>query len=558
MRVFLTIALAVLVVAAAGVVCWHLLLRPIAPAPSGVALPHAGGETGAASPTDGQPERVAAPAPFLSPAEDAGGPERRPDSEASSAGPGVPRVPEGSLPDPPAVRGAAPAPVGRAGEETLSASGRQAKAGVDSAGREGDSTGSPPAGGETLQEPRLLPHEREILEQLERYASHDGAGAGPGEEYLDDDPEPIIPEVSPPEPDGPGDLPPGAAEEDTEPPYLNSMLFLPEAVYPGETAILNLVAEDDLSGIGSIEGFLADPSGTPSLPFRCDPGPDAWFRAGRIVIPPSAKPGDWAVATVSLEDRAGNRRVYERGGDGLLAATVLRVLSPEGDTLPPELVRIVAPDVPVEQGRAFTIRVEVTDQGSGVKSVTGDLRGPEGGRVHLVASGTSDPSVFESRVMIPKDVEAGRWAVERIRAADRAGNEAVFGSGDARLAGATVQVLPAADQSPPVLLSIAFDPPSVPRGGSLTVTLEVQDEGSGAAGASGFAGDRAGDYEAQLLSFYPAGKTGRFVARLAVPSDAPTGEWVVRKLTVYDFDDNGRTYEAGRDGELDDAAFRVF
>jgi hypothetical protein len=91
---------------------------------------------------------------------------------------------------------------------------------------------------------------------------------------------------------------------------------------------------------------------------------------------------------------------------------------------------------------------------------------------------------------------------------------------------------PETDLVPPQLLTANFTPAQIQDGEETTFAVMVMDNLSGVRSVSGVITSPSGSL--QGFSCTREGESQRYVARIAVPKDAPSGTWAVKYLTLSD------------------------
>jgi hypothetical protein len=105
----------------------------------------------------------------------------------------------------------------------------------------------------------------------------------------------------------------------------NRIFIYAEPTHPeapdGETIVtINYYARDDKSGLGLVSYLLRDPQGIDHHAYHYhrnfytkyfDGDPTVWERyTATIILPPGSAPGIWGLAELSLNDKAGNGKIY--------------------------------------------------------------------------------------------------------------------------------------------------------------------------------------------------------------------------------------------------------
>jgi hypothetical protein len=125
------------------------------------------------------------------------------------------------------------------------------------------------------------------------------------------------------------------------------------------------------------------------------------------------------------------------------------VLGSQCDSNPPALALLsVSPSV-VSNDTATEIQIAVTahDEGSGMRSISGFLRGPDAGKgqfaqiLFACTRSASDPEApWVGRLTIPQAAATGTWRLGLLRLEDNAKNTRDYWLGDPATAGVTVEV----------------------------------------------------------------------------------------------------------------------
>ena len=94
------------------------------------------------------------------------------------------------------------------------------------------------------------------------------------------------------------------AESDTRPPQLLALDFMPKQVQDGETTVLAVVAQDDLSGIRTISGVIANPTGATVNGFAAQREGETNRYVAKVVVPKDGAEGDWHIKYLTKIGRA--------------------------------------------------------------------------------------------------------------------------------------------------------------------------------------------------------------------------------------------------------------
>lgn len=338
----------------------------------------------------------------------------------------------------------------------------------------------------------------------------------------------------------------GERNHDVVPPILLAAEFLPAEVEDGSTTVLVVRAADALSGVRAVSGVLINPTGS-TMGFACrrEGESDRWTMA--FEVPEDAAAGVWLVQQLTLVDFAGNNAVLPR--PALPASAAFRVRSNAPDAEPPAL-RAAWPAKPaMRAGEPNRIHVIAEDDRSGVLLVSGSLTGPSRrARLPFNCSRASGDQ-WDCDLSPPTCLDCGVWQLEQIHVQDNAGNTANYRGDHDVVSGVRVDIGgEGCDSKPPVLASLAVDPPVVSNDveSVVRVTLIASDEGCGvgsiqgqAVPAGGVGGQRA------FFTASPAGDGRTFTGTLVLRPRAATGRWSINWLQMSDKGFNVRVYGEG-------------
>jgi hypothetical protein len=354
-------------------------------------------------------------------------------------------------------------------------------------------------------------------------------------------------------------------ESDRHPPVLVSLRFDPPEIRDGNAATLLVGVTDDLSGVKLVFGTLRSPSEAAIVPFSAqDPAGSGVFTA-KIAIPRQAETGDWFIGSLQIMDKANNplNLVYAK-------ATVppggsLRVTSDDSDSTAPDVHRVSVDKGTVGAGEKIQVVVDVSDDRSGVASVTGTFQSPSKSAYVPFVCRESGGSTWAGDVPIPANADCGEWTLSQIRAADKANNTAYLTGAAPQLGnvGFVVSGGGGCDADPPVIDALFISPARVSNAAAseITLTFSIHDDGSGVGSLSGrIEGPVARDGQVPKIFFAWASDPRRpdapMTASISVPQFAGRGTWSVVLVQVMDKARNTRTYNKG-DAALLNASFMV-
>ncbi|HEX8618436.1 MAG TPA: hypothetical protein VF911_12680, partial [Thermoanaerobaculia bacterium] len=230
---------------------------------------------------------------------------------------------------------------------------------------------------------------------------------------------------------GEGETPRGGAEEDdpdtdVSPPQLLAAQFQPVEVHDGEETVFAAVVNDNRSGVRSVSGVIASPSGS-MQGFACTrESPETNRFIARIVIPNDAPAGVWIVKYLTLTDQASNSVNLSSAQGGLPPSASFRVTSADADATGPQLKSVWLDKQAMRAGERNTVFVQADDDKSGVSLVSGVFVSPaKSARVGFgCRSGGS--GTWECVISMPVCLDCGTWRLEQLQLQDKANNLATF------------------------------------------------------------------------------------------------------------------------------------
>lgn len=345
---------------------------------------------------------------------------------------------------------------------------------------------------------------------------------------------------------------------DTTPPQLISIAFNPSQVHDGEETLLAVQATDDLSGVRSISGTIAAPSGAVQG-FALQREFDTDRYVAKITVPKDAAEGVWHVNYLSLIDNASNATTMTAAQGALPPAASFRVVSSNSDSTGPTLKAVWLDHPAMKAGEKNRVFVEADDDKSGVKLVSGVFLSPaRQARIGFVCR--PGAGEWECELTTPSCIDCGDWQLEQLQLQDKANNMTTVRMDNPLVAAVRVNISSdRCDSTPPLLQGIVLDPTSVSNveDSVVTVTARGSDDTCGIMSMSGqVTGPSIGGAAPRLyFSFTPADGQS-WSGRISVPRLAAKGIWRITWIQLLDQGHNLKTYSQG-DPPLATVAFTV-
>jgi hypothetical protein len=345
---------------------------------------------------------------------------------------------------------------------------------------------------------------------------------------------------------------------DTTAPQLVSIVFNPPQVHDGEATVLSVQATDDLSGVRSISGTIASPSGAvQGFALQREGQTDQY--SSSITVPKDAAEGVWKVNYLSLIDNASNAATLS-GSQGALPPTAsFRVISSNSDTTGPTLKAVWLDHPAMRAGEKNTVFVQADDDNSGVNLVSGVFISPaKFARIGFVCrAGAGD---WECDLSTPACIDCGDWQLEQLQLQDKANNMTTIRTDNPLVAAVRVNITgDHCDATPPTLQSIVLDRTTVSnvQDSVITVIASASDDSCGIMSMSGqVTGPVTASGAPRLYFSFTPSDTQSWTGRISVPRLAAKGVWHITWIQVLDQGHNLKTYSQG-DPPLANAAFNV-
>lgn len=347
-------------------------------------------------------------------------------------------------------------------------------------------------------------------------------------------------------------------DSDVTPPKLMSAEWVPPQVQDGDQTTFSANVVDDISGVKSVSGVVASPSGA-QQGFACQREADTGRFLARITIPKDAAEGNWTVKYLTLTDNAGNT-VNLNSAQGTLMIGPLRVTSSSSDSKGPTLKAVWLDKQGMTAGEKNSVFVQAEDDKSGVNLVSGVFVSPSK-QARIGFGCRLQDAMWQCPVTPPTCVECGTWVLEQIQLQDKANNMTTVRADNPLVAQVRLEIFgKECDNTPPVIVSLTLDPPVVSNaeGGVIRATAVATDNQCGVASLSGVAmPPNSGSSTRLYFPFRPVSEgSDTFIAEIVVPKHAPSGLWTIGWIQVLDKGHNLKAY-ASSDPVIARVTFRV-
>jgi len=230
---------------------------------------------------------------------------------------------------------------------------------------------------------------------------------------------------------------PDSPNVDVNPPELTAVEVSTSEVRAGGGLIhFSASCKDDRSGPIEAETVWTSPSGYQSIRVTMvmTNGPSGNFR-GAFNIPQWYEGGDWKLMKIALKDNAGNQGHNFAPTQVLMKGKTVRVLQDPArvDTTPPELLAVQFSRYEAKVGTPITVTALVTDEKSGVESISLLFMSDSGvdsikvdlKNTHVDLNRPSkipEPTIWTGTLNVKPLMELGSWKIARFGISDQARN----------------------------------------------------------------------------------------------------------------------------------------
>ena len=184
-----------------------------------------------------------------------------------------------------------------------------------------------------------------------------------------------------------------------------------------------------------------------------------------------------------------------------------------------------------------TLTIQASDDLSGVKSFSGEIRSPNGlATLPFWSQVAGGGTTLTFSLTIPREAESGIWYVSWISITDGADNALLIQAPTAARApaGGTLTVSSSqSDSTPPEVLQIWFDRPTVEGGEKNVIRVDARDDSSGVTSIMGACQSAS---RSALIWFTStlSSESGTWQGDVPIPKNADCGNWGVQQLSAKD------------------------
>ncbi|HET7437782.1 MAG TPA: hypothetical protein VFN10_23960 [Thermoanaerobaculia bacterium] len=214
---------------------------------------------------------------------------------------------------------------------------------------------------------------------------------------------------------------------------------------------------------------------------------------------------------------------------------------PDSDTVPPQLISIEFIPPQVQDGEETVLAVTVTDNLSGVRSVSGVISSPSGALQGFACQREGETPRYVAHVAIPKDAAEGTWRVNYLTLTDNASNSVNLSYAQGGLPPtATFKVTSSRpDSAGPNLTAVYLERPAMRAGEKNTLIVKAEDEKSGVQLVSGVF--LSPQKQARIGFGCRSTDTGTWQCDISPPACLDCGIWQLEQIQMQDKANNMTT-----------------
>jgi hypothetical protein len=236
-----------------------------------------------------------------------------------------------------------------------------------------------------------------------------------------------------------------SSDADSTAPTLRAVSLDKPSMKGGEKNTIFIQADDDKSGVNLVSGVFISPTKLARIGFGCRAAEAGSTFTCEFTPPANADCGDWQLEQVQLQDKANNMTAARRDNP-LVAAVHVTVLSDQCDSRPPVIQIVTLDRYATAAPGTVIIRVSVSDDVSGVGSVSGHFvytgavaPGNQPPKLWFACSMT-DPQTWSGTIAVPDKAAIGVWRLEQLQVLDKANNLKIYSLADHIVSDVTFRV----------------------------------------------------------------------------------------------------------------------
>lgn len=217
---------------------------------------------------------------------------------------------------------------------------------------------------------------------------------------------------------------------------------------------------------------------------------------------------------------------------------------PETDVTAPRLMGVDFTPAQVQDNSETLLAAYVTDNLSGVRSVSGVISSPSGALQGFACQRDGEGDRFVARIKVPPDAAEGIWSVKYLTLSDNANNSVNINQASGQLPpSARFQVVSSgSDSTPPVLRSVYLERRSMNAGERNTVFVQADDDKSGVSLVSGVFVSPS--KQARIGFGCRPGGGGAWECTVSPPACLDCGAWQLEQIQVQDKANNMATFRS--------------
>lgn len=323
------------------------------------------------------------------------------------------------------------------------------------------------------------------------------------------------------------------AQEDADPPTLISIAFSKTIATNNETIAVNLIVEDEISGIAEIALQIRNPYGSQTQYLGNFSNAGANNYSQSFTVPDNAVSGNWFVYFVYLKDHSGN--LYTKIHTTADSPATFQVNSTNEDLNAPSLNGISFSKTIVANAETIDVMVSTEDDKTGIQEIMMQIKNPLNNQTQYLGgfNATSQEHTYSQTLVLPYFAVSGTWYVYFVYVKDGAGN--IFsGTFNAQNSPATFEVNSSApDADAPVINAVYFSNSVVGNGATNSLIIDTEDEVSGIA-EIGVQIKNPNDNQTVYLGNFANTDGNLYTSSFSIHENAVNGIWYLYFILLKD------------------------
>ena len=338
-----------------------------------------------------------------------------------------------------------------------------------------------------------------------------------------------------------GWISPVFAEGDSVAPLIHSLELNTNEITSGEKLLIKASVTDDVSGVKSLAVLFDPPSQNSTTVIRLYHNEITGLYEGEYTIDKYTEAGKWTFRTVIAEDKAGNTKQYKPSE--FPDEIFYQVFNEMADNTPPVVKSIELSDKELVNEEKLKIKMDISDDLSGVKSVAVLFDPPSQNSTMVTRLYYNAVSgLFEGEYTLDPYTESGKWTFRTVIVEDIAGNSKQYKPNEFPNEIYYMVFNNLSDNTPPVLNDFILDNDKLAVGEKLILKANITDDVSGVKSASVLF-DSPSKNSTLVIRLNYNSASNLYESAHPIEMYSEEGVWTYRTVIVEDIAGNTKQYK---------------